>query len=260
MQITNKIGKNLKPNCRLLSYFVACVVGMVLVGKVGFSQEIAEKGGVRNQVQPLLIYAKGKIDFNLPNLTFSAQLEAKIVAEDSATMSFYGPMGVLLAKVYSNKEHFQYYDVFNNWAVVGTPTREKIYEASQVPLCFVDFVRLFKGQLLFPLDSMKNSQLEGGKRLFSYKGKNFVDFFLVDSTDKLVQFQKKSFDDKVLLNILYPEYVSKGELLFPKRYLMGIEERKGTISVVIEKLEFDFDTTKPFSFNIPKSVEIFEFN
>ncbi len=223
------------------------------------AQDIAERSLSTHGKDTALIYVRGKIDFALSNLNFSAQFEAKIVGEDSAVMSFYGPMGVLLAKVFANKDYFQYYDVFNNWAVVGTPTREKIFEASQVPLSFLDFIRLFKGQILYPLDSLKNSKQEGGRRLFSYVGNNFVDFFLVDNNDRLLQFQKKSKDDKILLNIVYPEYFNSEGDAFPKRYIMQIEERKGNVSLVIDKIEYTFDTSKPFSFYIPKSVEIFEF-
>jgi hypothetical protein len=235
------------------------LLAMLLLVQFAVAQESSKTATAGEDSLPQVVFAKGKVDFALQNLNFSAIFEAKMVGEDSAVISFFGPMGVLLGKAFSNRERFVYYDVFNNWAVVGKPTREKIFNASQVPLSFVDFVRLFKGALLYPLDSMKSYKTENGKSLFSYKGKDFVDFFLVDDSLKLLQFQKKSLEDKILINILYTEYFNEKGILFPKKYIMQIEERKGYVSLAIESLSFEVDTTKQFSFHIPKSVEIFEF-
>ncbi|MCX7909368.1 MAG: DUF4292 domain-containing protein [Ignavibacteria bacterium] len=226
-----------------------------------FPQEQIEKGyeEVNFNSLPQLIEVKGRINFALPKLNFSAQFEARIVAEDSAVLSVFGPMGVLLAKAFSNNENFVYYDVFNNWAVIGTPTREKIFKAARVPLGFRDFVRLFKGQLIHPIDSMRNKKLDDNRVLYSYKSGDFVDFSLCNNDSLLIQFQKKNLDDKVVLNISYPEYFSKDGKKFPKKYILEIEERNGTVSLDVEKINFGFDLTNPFSFSVPKTVEIFEY-
>lgn len=206
-----------------------------------------------------LIYAKGKINFALENLNFSAQFEAKIVGEDSAVISIFGPMNVLLAKAYSSRYYFVYYDILNNWAVTGIPTSEKIFEAAQIPLGFVDLVRLFKAELLYPKDSLKNTILENGKTLLSYKSSNFVDFFLFDETNKIVQYQKKNFEGNIVLNITYPEYLTIENYQLPKKYVMLVEKRKGYISIETEKVSLDFDISMPFCFQVPKSVEMFRY-
>lgn len=238
----------------LIVFFILIVNNIDLVAQT-------EKGigDAQPNTQLNLIEAKGKINFALPNLNFSAQFEAKIVGEDSAVLSIFGPMGVLLAKAFSNNEYFIYYDVFNNWAVVGTPTREKIFEASRVPLNFTDFVRLFKGKFIYPPDLMKNTKLNEDKILYSRKNGDFYDFFLIDKDSKLIQYQKKNSDDKIVLNVSYTDYFSNDTLLFPKKYVLQIEERKGSVSLETEKINFNVDTSRPFSFSIPKNVEIFEF-
>lgn len=228
--------------------------------KTLYPQERIEKGAnfVADTV-PEVIQAKGRIIFALPGLNFTAQFDARVVGEDSAMIAFYGPMGVLLGKAMANKEYFEYYDVFNNWAVVGVPTREKIFEASQVPLNFTDIVRLFKGKILYDPDSLNNTKREEDKVLFSYKGSDFVDFFLVNRKNQVLQFQRKSYSDKVLLNILYAEYFEDGKENLPKKIIMQIEEQKGSVTMEIEKVIYDFDLARPFSFQIPKSVEVFRF-
>jgi len=202
--------------------------------------------------------AKGTINISLPELSFSAQFVARIVGEDSAGISFYGPMAVLLVKAFSNKEFFEYYDVFNNWAITGIPTSENIYKSSRIPLSFVDIVRLFKGQLILPTDSLVEQRKDGNKVLYSHKSGEIVNFFLMENS-KLVQFQQKNLEDKIILNILFPEYQTIGNYTLPKKILLQLEERKGTVSLIIDQIDFNVDTTKSFSFNIPKSVEVFRF-
>ncbi len=218
-----------------------------------------EKGiNQSNNILSLSYQAKGTINFSLPGLSFSAQFVAKIVGNDSASISFYGPMGVVLVKAYSNRNFFEYYDVFNNWAIIGNPTRENIYKSSRVPLSFSDIIYLFKGQMFYPLDSLRIEKNDGDKILYSFRTNVFVDFFLVENS-RLVQFQKKNYEDKIIVNIAFQEYLNVGEYTLPKKYFMQLEERKGNVSINIDQIDFTIDTSKPFSFNIPKSVEIFNF-
>ncbi len=225
------------------------------------AQEIPEQvfQSKLNSKTPRVIYAKGKINFALENFNFTAQFEAKIVEEDSAVLSLYGPMNVLVGKAYSNRERFIYYDILGNWAAIGIPTAEKVFEAAQIPLGFVDLVRLFKAELLYPNDSLKYSLLENGKTLLTYKSQSFVDFFLFDQDNKLVQYQKKNLEGKIVINITYPEFLSIENFTFPKKYVLLVEARKGYISIETEKVILDFDMSKPFSFQVPKSVEIFRY-
>lgn len=226
--------------------------GFILVGQVAKSENPA------NDLTSVMFQAKGTINFTLPEANFSAQFVAKIVGEDSAVISFYGPMAVLLVKAFSNKEYFEYYDVFNNWAIIGMPTSENIYKSSRIPLGFVDIIRLFKGQLILPIDSLVEQRKDGNRVLYSYKSGEIVNFFLTENS-QLVQFQQKNLEDKIILNILFPEYQTIGNYTLPKKILLQLEERKGSVSLVIDQVDFNVDTTKSFSFNIPKSVEIFRF-
>ncbi|MCX7879723.1 MAG: DUF4292 domain-containing protein [Ignavibacteria bacterium] len=207
--------------------------------------------------------AKGKINIVMTGVNLSAQFVARVVGEDSATISFYGPMGVILGKVFSNNDFFIYYDVFNNWAVVGRPTREKIFKASGIPLSFLDFIRLFKGELLFPRDSLilRNEIQQENRKLFAYFSESFVDFFLVSSNDEiLLQYQKKNSEGKIVLNLIYKDYFEIDSAIFPKKYYLQVSERQGYVEIEVENLKFAFEPTKPFSFEIPKSVEVFVFD
>ncbi len=204
---------------------------------------------------------RGKIYVSVTGLNFSAQFSAFLVSKDSVKMSFYGPMGVILARVFANNTYFQYYDVFNNWAVVGLADREHIFEASRIPLSFADIINLFVGLPIQPFDSLKiSNEYSNGKILFFHRDTSFVDFYLVsDEKQQILQFQRKDTTDKVVMNLLYLEYQEFSNTFFPKKYKLELPERSGYVIVEIEKINsFELDG-QPFSFKIPKNVELIEF-
>lgn len=205
---------------------------------------------------------RGKISITMSGINLSAQFTASLVGEDSATLSFYGPMGVILGKVFANKNYFAFYDIMNNWAVVGKPTRENIFNASQVPLSFVDFVRLFRGEIPVKDDSLrlieKHSYAE--KTLYFKISGQFVDFYLINNkTNKLWQYQNKSQNGQILINLNIPEYTEFEGQLYPKKYIMQISERRGNVIMEIEDIQSNENFYKPFSFVIPRGVELFPY-
>lgn len=215
-----------------------------------------------DQQQTKLMNFSGKISISMSGLNLTAQFSAAMVGEDSASLSIYGPMGVILGKIFANKNYFAIYDVMNNWAVVGNPTRDNIFKASQVPLSFTDFVRLFHGEIPVDSDSLRkqSEQSNPEKTLYYRVNKEFVDFYLLSNiTGKLVQYQKKSLDGRVVLNLIISEYMEFEGELFPKKYLMHVSDRNGNLTMEIEEIRSESNFSKPFSFAIPKSVEIFPY-
>lgn len=204
----------------------------------------------------------GKISITMRGMNLSSQFSASLVGEDSATLSFFGPMGVILGKLFVNKNYFAFYDVMNNWAVVGKPTRENIFNASQVPLSFVDFVRLFRGEIPVDDDSLLliDEQSNAEKTLYYKISGQFIDFFLLNNkTNKLRQYQKKTFNGQILINLNIPEYTEFEGQLHPKKYVMQISECRGNVILEIEDIQSSESFSKPFSFVIPKSVELFPY-
>lgn len=205
---------------------------------------------------------RGKISITMSGMNLSAQFTASLVGEDSATLSFFGPMGVILGKVFANKNYFAFYDVMNNWAVVGKPTRENIFNASQVPLSFVDFVRLFRGEIPVEDDSLRliEKQSNAERTLYYKISGQFVDFYLINNkTNKLWQYQNKSQNGQILINLNIPEYTEFEGQLYPKKYIMQISERRGNVIMEIEDIQSNENFSKPFSFVIPRGVELFPY-
>lgn len=205
---------------------------------------------------------RGKISIVMSGMNLTAQFTASLVDEDSATLSFYGPMGVILGKVYANQNYFAFYDVMNNWAVIGKPTRENIFNASQVPLSFMEFLRLFRGEIPVDKDSLRliEEQSNTEKTLFYKISGQFIDFFLINNkTNKLRQYQKKSLNGQILINLNMPEYTEFEEQLYPKKFIMQISERRGSVIMEIEDIQSSENFSQPFSFVIPRGVELFPY-
>ncbi len=213
------------------------------------------------QILPATIQYKGKMTIIMAGLNFTAQFVARVAGEDSASISFFGPMGIILGKIYANKVYFEYYETIHNWAVVGKSDRKNVQKASTIPLAFVDFIRLFEGKSFYPHDSLALVENNpDGKILLAKKDSAFIDFFLYAKDDlRLVQFQKKNSHNQIVLNILYPEYREFNGYRLPSRYIMQVTEGKGSVTIEIEEIVFNVTFEQPFSFQIPKSAEVYKF-
>jgi hypothetical protein len=235
---------------------------LLVVVEITFSQVSGEMNSPdSSKILPATIQYKGRMTIIMAGLNFTAQFIARVAGEDSTAISFFGPMGVLLGKVFANKDYFQYYETLHNWAVVGKSDRKNIQNASTIPLAFVDFIRLFEGKACYPKDSLtlvENSP--NGKILFAKKDIGFIDFFLYTKEDfRLIQFQKKNSHDQIVLNILYPEYTEFNGYRLPSRYIMQVTEGKGSVTIEIQEVSFNITFDQPFSFQIPKSAEVYKY-
>lgn len=244
-------------------YFFLCASVLFLTTLVNLSAQNELIAEPHKSDKAYLYQFQGKITISMSGMHLIAQFSAKLAGEDSASISFYGPMGVILGKVFANKDTFMFLDVINNWVVTGIPTRKNIYKCSQIPLNFIEFVRLFRGELPIPIDSLTQQEIENNpeKALYRKITSQFVDFYLVNTkTNKLHQFQKKLLDGRLLLTLIYPEYWENDGTLFPKKYQMQAPDRNGIVTLEIEKMNRVEEFTHPFSFDIPKTVEIYEYN
>ncbi|MGQ9819255.1 MAG: DUF4292 domain-containing protein [Candidatus Kapaibacteriales bacterium] len=216
----------------------------------------------KDTISSKVLQFRGKISILMSGMNLTGQFSASLVGEDSATLSFYGPMGVILGKVFANKNYFAFYDVMNNWAVVGKPTRENIFASSRVPLSFEEFVRLFRGEITVDYDSLRLLQEQSNreKTLYYKTSDQFVDFFLLNNNNnKILQYQKKTRNGQIIINLNITEYTEFEGNLYPKRYVMQISERRGNVVMEIDDIQSSENFSKPFSFVIPKGVEIFPY-
>lgn len=243
---------------RTLLFFLLLLVGV----EISFSQVSGEMNFPdSSSILPKTIQYEGKITIIMAGLNFTAQFIARVAGEDSAAISFFGPMGVILGKIFANKDYFQYYETLHNWAVVGKSDGKNIQSASTIPLAFTDFIRLFEGKSYYPKDSLmlvENSP--NGKMLFAKKDNDFIDFFLYTKDDfRLLQFQKKNSHNQIVLNILYPEYSEFSGYRLPRRYIMQVTEGNGSVTIEIQEVSFNITFDQPFSFQIPKSAEVYKY-
>lgn len=206
---------------------------------------------------------KGNFSTTFPGLQQSLQFSLKLAEKDSLKFEVFGPMGMIVGRLFATPNRFLFYNVITSEAFTGTPSAKNLNLAMNLPLSYSDFVSFLRcepAQAIetFVLDSSYSSD---GKVLFMSVQKGFVDYVLVRQEDNhIVQQQRKLVDGKVLLNVFYDEYNAYDGFNIASSIKFNFPKLSGTVFVNNSNVKINEEYVKPFNFAIPSSVKIRKFD
>ena len=199
----------------------------------------------------------GTIQTNLPDMNQSAEFSLSIADDDSASISIYGPLGMMIGKLYATPGYFIFLNVFTAEALEGKPTMSNLKAAINIPLEYSDFIRILTAA---PAQDPASYILQPGrkdeKELYKSKQANFADFALINTSNgNIEQYQRKTADDKIIFTSVYEDYNKEQNHNLPKKIILQFPELKGSVVLEISKYDINPDFSKPFRFNIPSTVK-----
>ncbi len=193
-----------------------------------------------------------------------SKAKVKIAGNDSVSMNF-SFFGMTVAKIFATRTYFLFYNIFENTAMEGTPNSAGLKEAIKIDLSFDDMVKLLKCQPPGPerlYTIVSDEDIEEGQGLYVNKiGDNYVEYILYSySENAIVQYQRKSMQGEIILNVYYKDYIKIGGFALAQKIVFQFRlidaEQKYEINSIEVIKKFD----KPFSFNTPSSVRKYRFN
>ncbi len=205
----------------------------------------------------------GTISSTFPGFNQSLSFSLKIATKDSIRFEAYGPLSLIVGKLYSTPDYFKFYNVITNEAFEGTPSAKNLNLAMNMPLSFTDFVSFLRCEPAQPLEtfSVDESYNSDNKLLFKSKHKDFVDYTLINAeTNNIIQQQRKTLDGTVVLNVLYNDYQEYKGYFIAENITFNFPELNGSIIVRNSNVEINEKYEKPFNFNLPKSARIYHYD
>ena len=205
----------------------------------------------------------GTISSTFPGFKQSVSFSLKIAGKDSVKFEAYGPLSIIVGKLFSTPDFFKFYNIITNEAFKGTPSAKNLNLAMNMPLSFADFVAFLRNEPAqnietFSRDMSYNSET---KVLFKSKQKDYVDYVLVNGeTNDIIQQQRKTFDGTIILNVLYNNYEEYEGYSIAKNITFNFPELNGSIIVRNSVVKINEKYNKPFNFNLPASVKLYNFN
>ncbi len=209
------------------------------------------------------IRLKGRISTNFPNLNQSFSFALKLAKKDSIRFEAYGPLSILVGRLYARPDYFRFYNIFTSEGFEGTPSAKNFNLAMNLPLSFEDFASFLRCEPAqkietFILDDGYNSE---NKLLYKSEQQGFIDYVLLDKgMNTVIQQQRKIIDGTIILNVTYSDYEEYDEYYIANTIKFGFPKLSASVTVRNSDIFINEKFDKPFIFNLPSSAKIRKFD
>lgn len=199
----------------------------------------------------------GKIEINVDGQNFNLNTNIYSAKSDSVLMVLKAFMGIPAAKVFMTPLSFKAFNVIENKAFYGVPSKENIQKAVNIGFSYKDVVALIRnepntieGYKLNESESNENEALY----FRNFKGE-YIEFIKFNLEEKYIsQYQQKSADNELLLNVFFEEPMKVGDRNMPSKVTALILENEGKVKFNFNEIKIVEEFGTAFDFSIPSNV------
>lgn len=202
------------------------------------------------------------INTDMPDQKISIGATIRLAGYDSLRMNFLGPFGIAAGILYSDTSVFSFYNVFENKAFTGRPTRENLGRAINIALSFGELAKLLRSEVPGNAGDFKFMEIkEDGSLYRNTSKKDVAEFIVFDSArSSITRYQQKSPSGELLLNIYFSDFKETEGEHFARRIEMVFPQLEGNVVITINEMEKKDAFRSEFRFKIPSDAELLEFN
>jgi len=197
-------------------------------------------------------------------MTQSGFCNASVCGLDSMGMKITGPFGIFVGRMYATPSKFMFYNAFENKVLLGVPSAENIGKSMNIPLGATDFAHLIRGEATGNASQFTGKFTESPEKpsnpdhiLYSRRsetlGAEYVVFSLKEQA--MVQFQKKSPDGKLLLNVKYSNFKNINSVSFAHQVLIQSPENSATADLTLSDMKINQPVSQ-LQFSAPSGVPV----
>ncbi|MBK9246677.1 MAG: DUF4292 domain-containing protein [Ignavibacteria bacterium] len=197
-------------------------------------------------------------------MTQSGYCNASVCGLDSMGMKITGPFGIFLGRMYATPTTFMFYNAFENKVLLGVPSAENIAKSMNIPLGATDFAHLIRGESTGETSTIKDKFTESPDKpanpdhiLYVRKASTFGAEYVLFSLKEqaMIQFQKKSSEGKLLLNVKYSNFKDLNGIKFAHEVLIQSPENNSTAEMTLSDMKINQPVTQ-LQFPAPKGVPV----
>jgi len=189
---------------------------------------------------------------------------AKLCSSDSMCITIHGPFGIFVGKLFATQTNFLFYDAFNNRAVTGTPSADNIAKTLRIPLSGEDFVHLMRGEAPTGVNDLisngftlsSDKLIDSNNVLFVRRSELFGAEYIIFSLKEnvILQFQKKSSEGKILLNVKYTNFININEITLAQTIDIQSPENGASAQMTLSGIKIN-RAIPLLRFSLPKGLQ-----
>lgn len=237
----------------------------ILIASMLYScSTVSEKSDVLNtnftklrSITPKNLEFSGKVDIDMNGQSLSLNTDIYSAASDSVLMILKAFMGIPAAKVYADPMTFLAYNALENKAFYGEPTKENIEKAVRIGFSYNDMIALLRNEPNLELDYKVNQEGSNENEILYYRyfKDKYIEFIKYNKNENyIVQYQQKSSDNTLLLNVFFEEPKVVGKRNMPHKVTALIPESEGSVKFRFDEIKSIDRFEKGFNFPIPNNV------
>lgn len=211
----------------------------------------------KEKVKQLVI--TGKVNSTQKNVG-SPSFKIEIFDKDTFALSLFGPMGMLLIKLYSTENEFIFYNAFTGEAIQGSPNSRSFDEFLPIPVKFLDLISLIRSETPSAENQYNeySTNNETKEQLFKCDNdKEYVEYIVFDTNTKLLkQVQRKSIEGKETVNVFFRDYSKIDDFYFPKNIIFDIKKENIVMTFDCESYIVNKAFDRSLKFTLPSGVKV----
>lgn len=198
---------------------------------------------------------------NIRNSSNSASAKIKVAGIDSLALSLYGPFGISVAKVFSDKNQLIFFNLLTNQIFKGNPSEENMKTAMMLPISFSDFIHLIRCEIPNKKENyIFDKKLDEFESLFkNEKDSNYIEYAVIsDTTHELTQYQRKALDGTLILHVFYSDYKIFDSVYFSTKQIYKFPSINADLSLEVSDFKTVTSFDSPFKIKIPEGIEVID--
>jgi len=243
--------------------YLAVIVVVIVIASCSAPRKAVEKTPLLQKKDMNNLSIDGTISTTFPELNQSLNFSLKAAGKDSIKVEIFGPLSLVVGRLFSTNDKFLFYNTITSEAYQGTPSAKNLKYALNLPLSYSDFVSFIRCEPAHLTETYAQdlSYISDNKFLYKSEQKGYIDYILTDAnTNLIIQQQRKMMDGRVILNVLYDDYQETGNQRMPYSMTFNFPLQDGSIFIKADNIEINEKYSKPFSFNLPASIRINNFD
>lgn len=208
-------------------------------------------------ITPANLEFSGKVDIDMNGQSLSLNTDIYSAASDSVLMVLKAFMGIPAAKVYANPTTFLAYNALENKAFYGEPTKENMVKAMRFGFSYNDMIALLRNEPNLAMDYKINKEGTNEKEILYFRSfkDQYIEFIKYNIKDNYIaQYQQKSSDNTILLNVFFEEPKMVGKRNMPHKVTALIPATEGSVKFRFDEIKKVDKFEKGFNFSIPTNV------
>lgn len=213
-----------------LLIFTACSKKNITTGDTLPNGSLSKKIGLYSQE------IQATISINMPEMKNTAEALIKLKGADTIFIDIFGPFGIKLGSLWSDKNDFVFLNYFQSYAYLGSPSAENFKMAAQIDMSFDDLMSIFRAEPVADISQYLLEDSSDSKIIYKRKVNQEIEFIIVNPLSySISQYQRQNSSGETVLNIYLDEYKNYSEFLLPDKIIANLPLEGGAVTFELKK-------------------------